>query len=570
MLRGAEPAGADGSGSLVDRVLAARGLGDPAAAGAFIQPALRQLHEPALIPDLERAADRLLGAASAGERIAIYGDYDADGTTAAAILYHTLRTIAPDAPIDTYVPHRLDEGYGINEAAVRSLAQDGARVIVSVDCGITAIAPALVARELGVDLIITDHHNPPASMDDLPEAYAVVHPRRPDSQYPFGELCGAGVAYKLAWRLATGACGSQRVTAELRTLLVELLALAALGTVADVVPLIGENRIITRFGLGRLKHSPIAGVRALVEASGLAGETIDAEDVGFRLGPRLNAAGRLGHARDTLELLTTATGERAAAIADELSGLNDRRRQMERTIVTQAHELAEHAGMTGPGGRSIVLAHDDWHRGIVGIACSRLVDRFGRPTILMQRDGELCKGSGRSIDGFNLHGALGACADLLESFGGHDMAAGLTVRADRLEAFVERFEAIASERLDEDDLVQTASYDCQAQLGELDAEAITRLGELRPFGRGNPRVTLMVRDVQLDRPCSAFGRTGDHLSLFVRDGRRVVRVVGWNWARHGSSLRAGVRVDLLVEPRLSSWQGRTRVEPVLVDLRLCE
>lgn len=554
----------------MDRVLGARGLADPARAEAFLEPALRQLHDPALIPDLERAADRLLAAASAGEPIVIYGDYDADGTTAAAILYHMLHTVAPDAPLSTYVPHRLDEGYGINTAAVRQLAADGARVIVSVDCGITAIEPALVARDLGVDLIITDHHNPPASMDDLPQAYAVVHPRRPDSRYPFGDLCGAGVAYKLAWRLATGFCQSERVTPDLRTLLVELLALAALGTVADVVPLVGENRIITRFGLGRLKHSPIAGIGALVEASGLAGASIDAEDVGFRLAPRINAAGRLGHARDTLELLTTATGARAAEIARALTTLNDQRRRMEKTIVEQAEQLAENSGMTGPHARSIVLANEDWHRGIVGIACSRLVDRFARPTILLQRQGALCKGSGRSIDALNLHAALDECSDLLESFGGHDMAAGLTVRSDRLDEFAKRFESIAREQLEPSDLVQSAAYDCDASLEELTTENLEHLGRLRPFGRGNPPVCVVVRAVRLDRTPSAFGATGAHLSLHL--GREVggpMRVVGWNWARHREGLRAGMEIDVLIEPRLSSWQGRTRVEPVLVDLRVC-
>src|SRR5262245_51824098 len=246
-------AAGSGGGSLVDRILAVRGLADGAAA-AFLDPRLTQLHDPSLVPDLDRGAGRLMAALSAREPVAIYGDYDVDGVTATAILFHIFRAIAPDAPVRTYVPHRLDEGYGLNAAAVRQLAAEGARVIVSVDCGITATGPAAEARAAGVDLIITDHHNPPASLADLPAAYAVVHPRRPDSAYPFGELSGAGVAYKLAWRLATMASGSARVTPALRALLLELLAFAALGAIADVVPLVGENRVIARFGLARMKH----------------------------------------------------------------------------------------------------------------------------------------------------------------------------------------------------------------------------------------------------------------------------------------------------------------------------
>jgi len=547
--------------------MAARGLDDPTQIAAFLDPSLMGLHDPSLIPDLDRAATRLLDAAIAGEPIVIYGDYDVDGATATAILYHTLHAVAPGCTVGCYVPHRVEEGYGINTDAVRELASTGARVIVSVDCGITAIEPAREANSLGIDLIITDHHNPPGSLGEMPEAWAVVHPRRPDSAYPFGELCGAGVAYKLAWRLATLHAGSDRVGPELRTLLVELLALAALGSVADVVPLTGENRIIARHGLGRLKHSPLNGLSELIEVSGLSGESIDAEDVGFRLAPRLNACGRMGHARDTVELLTSAAPERAREIAEALNTLNNQRRTREQRIVEQAIELAHDSGMTGPDRRAIVLAHDQWHPGVVGIACSRLVDRFHRPVVLLCRDPEtgLCSGSARSVAGFSVHAALGACAEHLESFGGHDMAAGLKLRSARLDSFVADFIAHANGLIAPGSLAPYHSYDCDATMSDLDPHQIRQLERLAPFGAGNPAVTLRLNRVQIQQ-IKPFGARGDHLGFTVRDGTRALRVIGWRWSERAGAIRAGMQADLLVRPKLSTWGGTTRTEPELIDL----
>lgn len=564
---------------LVARVLAARGLTDAGSVDCFLNPSLKAMHDPGLIPDMDRAARRLLDALEAGERIVIYGDYDVDGVTASAILVRMVRTLRPDADLHTYIPHRLDEGYGINSGAIGQLAAEGARVIVSVDCGITAIEPALEARRLGVDLIITDHHNPPASLAELPEAFAVVHPRRPDSDYPFGELCGAGVAYKLAWRLATMHAGSDRVSPACRTALVEMLGLAALGSIADVVPLQDENRVIVRFGLDQLARTRHEGLRALIAASRLDSDKVDSDAVGFRLAPRLNAAGRLGHARESLELLTDATGARAAEIADSLSRVNEDRRALERTMVDQACAMAEAAGMTGDDRRAIVLAHTDWHPGVVGIVCSRLVERYARPVLLLQRDGDGCKGSGRSIDGFNLHGALAACAGHLERFGGHDMAAGMGCRADRFEAFAEAFIAHANERLGKDDLARGLRYDTRADIAELSPAAVERLERLAPFGPGNPRVRLLVRGRLVGDP-QPLGARGDHLAMTVcalgdagvAGARGGVRVLAWNWSKLWSgvaaSIRPGAVIEMVVEPKLSRWNGNTRVEPVLADLRV--
>jgi len=553
--------------ALVERVLRGRGL-SPDDLDSFLNPTLKGMHDPGLLPDIDKACERILRAGASGERIVIFGDYDVDGVTASAILVHMLRTLLPNADVTGYIPHRVDEGYGINTGAIESLAADGAKVIISVDCGITAIEPAQAAKRLGVDLIITDHHNPPSSIDDLPDAFAVVHPRRPDSAYPWGELCGAGVAYKLAWRMATMHAGQHTVSPECRRVLLDLLGFAALGTIADVVPLQDENRIIARHGLVNLARSSNEGLRALIHASKLDSDKVDAEAVGFRLAPRLNAVGRLGHAREALELLTEATGRRATQLAEQLSALNDERRNLERSIFTQACEMAEDESMTGPDRRAIVLRHADWHPGVIGIVCSRLVEKYGRPALLLQHAGDVCKGSGRSIDGFNLHGALESCADELTRFGGHDMAAGMACASDLYTAFADRFIECANASLSEGDLVPSVRYDATVEHGSMSVRDVEQIERLAPFGAGNPKVRLRVRGRISGTP-KVFGGRGDHLSFQLMGSTGAgVRVVGWNWSTHADRIPPGASIEAIVEPKLSRWNGRTTIEPVLVDLRL--
>jgi single-stranded-DNA-specific exonuclease len=552
---------------LVQRVLAVRGLADPAAAEAFLSPSLGRLHSPSLMHDLDRAAARIIESVKSRRRIVIYGDYDVDGITATAILYHVIKALSPDAAVESYVPHRLDEGYGLNAEAIRELAKGGADLIVTVDCGVSGKGMPAIAREFGADMIITDHHALPASAADLPDAYAVVHPRHPLGQYPFGDLCGAGVAYKLAWRLCTTWCGTDRITQDLRELLLDLLGPCSLGVIADVVPLLGENRIIAFHGLGRVRHSRIPGLRMLVEASGLAGEKISEQDVGFKLAPRLNACGRMGHAREAVELLTTARGERGMEIAKQLSAFNDQRRQVERRIVEQAIELAEVKGMTGPDRRAIVLAHPDWHAGVVGIVCSRLVERFHRPTFLMATGEGTCHGSGRSIRGFDLADALNACRHLLIKGGGHAMAAGLELETDKLEAFSEAFTSLCNERIEPSMLTGHAAYDCEADVSELTREAMTWLEKLGPFGRdSNPEVCLRLRGVKLHRAPMPLGKDGRHIrfdAFSTASGLKALRVVAWDAAELIERVPVGRPFDLLIHPSISDYSGQ--VEGTMVD-----
>lgn len=557
-----------GSEPLIRRVLAARRIADP----AFLTPTLNGLHDPSLMPDLDRAAGRILEAIEKDQSIVIYADYDVDGVSAAAILWHMIRAIKPDAKVSTYLPHRLEEGYGLNSEAIAKLC-DSHHLIVSVDCGVTAVAPAAIAKARGIDLIVTDHHTPPQDEAGLPSAFAVVHPKTPGRKaYPFEHLCGAGVAFKLAWKLASIHSGTEKVKPELRALLIELLALAAMGVIADVVPLLGENRIIARFGLPRVAESKLVGVRALRDESGLNGEGVDASDIGFRLGPRLNAIGRLGHAREALELMTTADETRAKEIASSLTGWNDERRKMETAISKHAHLLAAERGMTLPQNRAIVLADPLWHRGVVGICCSRLVSQYHRPTILLQQDGELCHGSARSIDGFDLHEAIASCSEFVESFGGHAMAAGLKVRTDRLDLFTHAFVKYANDKLRPEDLVRSTLIDAECRLEELDLASVTQLRALAPFGRDNPEPKLLLRGAKLASPARALGAKGSHVVFDLKSGSQNLRVKAWGWAailaQSDTTLVAGTVIDAVISPEINRWNGRVSVEATLHDLRV--
>lgn len=571
-MHGANDRGA--SCGLVERVLLARGVVDADEVLRFCEPKLSHLHDPSLLPGADAAAERLVAAIKRDEQIVIFGDYDVDGITAAAILYHTIKTAKPEARLRTYVPHRLEEGYGINCEALRQLRREGAQLVISVDCGITAAESAATSREIGLDLIITDHHN---LREDgvLPDAAVIVHPRVPGSQYPFAELCGAGVAFKLAWRFATLWCGSERVSEVMQKTLLAMLPLAALGTIADVVPLVGENRIITTFGLRLIKQTPLVGLRALIEASDLAGENIDCEKVGFVLGPRLNACGRLGHAGEAVRLLTDAPPDDARKIAAQLARVNRDRQRTEREILTLAMRLAEDSGMTSDDTRAIVLAHEQWHPGVVGIVCSRLVDRFSRPTILMQRNGEFCKGSARSIDGYSIHGGLSACAELLTTFGGHDMAAGLTLPIANLSPFVEALTAHANAHVEQSQLTPAIHIDCDAALTEIDVPTVRRMMSLSPFGRANRRPLLRVTGTEVIEAPKQMGQQGKHLSLRLRQtdvaddkARLGMRAVWWDGGRFAGDIAAGMRLDAAIEPKLNTWNGRTNVEAEIKDVRV--
>jgi len=559
--------------AIVGQVLALRGVTEPAAAERFFNPSLAHLHDPRLMPNCEQAAERIVAALRNDEPIVIYGDYDVDGVTATAILHHTLTTCKPEAKVRRYIPHRIDEGYGLNTESLGKLIDGGARMIVSVDCGITATDAAGAVKQRDADLIITDHHEmlPDRS---LPDCFTIVHPRLHEAEesidvaYPFGELCGAGVAYKLCWQICRAWCGSETVPDQFKQLLLNLLPLAALGTVADVVPLVDENRTIVRFGLGAIKHTPFEGLNALIDASRLRDEKIDAYHVGFVLGPKLNACGRMGHAREACKLLTTATGQEATELAAMLETANETRRATERRIAGEAADMVRAAKYDSDDVRAIVLANEGWHPGVIGIVCSRLVEQFGRPVILLSRDNGIAQGSGRSIDGYDLHGALAACADHLTTWGGHAMAAGLKIAGDRVDAFREAMIAHAAQHIKAEQLTPTLTLDGEISLAEFDVAMIDQLDRLAPFGRCNDRPVLLMRDVEIAQPPRAVGAEGRHLVLSVKQGEAYTRGIAWRAGEWATKLAVGQRLDLAVEPKINEWQGRRKPEIVIEDWRV--
>jgi single-stranded-DNA-specific exonuclease len=546
---------------LIAQLLLNRGVEEPHSVQQFFEASMKELHTPDLLPGAVEAADRLVHAAQAGRRIVVYGDYDVDGTTGLSILWHMLK--AAGAEVSYYVPHRVEEGFGLNTAAVQRLAEDGAHTIVSVDCGITGVEAAAHLAATETTLIITDHHTPPA---ELPDAAVIVHPIV-GGAYPNPSICGAGVAFKLAWAIAQRLSDAARVRPELRALLMDLLPLAALGTIADVVPLWGENRIIARHGLAGLRESRNPGLRALIELAGLSGTHVEAEQVGFRLAPRINAAGRMGHARLAVELFTQASPERAHEIAQYLEEHNRKRQATERKITRNALARIEREGLADDTRRAIVLADEEWHPGVIGIVASRIVDRFHRPTIMIALNGKEGQGSGRSISRFDLHAGLEACAGRLISFGGHRMAAGLRVEKERVDEFAEAFVEVANQRLGGRDLLPKLKLDAEVELPELTLSAARAMTQLGPFGMGNPRPRFATDWLELATEPRTVGADGSHLqATFAQEGVQI-RAIGFGMGSQLEDLKHMRRCRVAFEPIINNFNGRQTVEMQMLDLR---
>jgi len=562
---------------LVAQLLINRGFTDAPAAAQFLDPHFRDLHPPALLPNIDAAAERIARAVRAGEKITLYGDYDVDGITGTAMLWHTLMTAG--AKVEYYIPHRVDEGYGLNAEAVDTLINSGTQLLVTVDCGCSAVGPITRARDRGIDVVVSDHHE---FAPQLPPAYAIVHPRRHPldplaataTPYPNPDLCGAGVAYKLAWAIAQKLCNAERVNAAYRDLLVEFSALVALGTVADVVPLVGENRILVKYGLGQLMRTRFEGLRALIAAAGYGGgeKKIDCMAIGFTLGPRLNAAGRMGHAREAVELLTTATGPRAQEIATWLEQQNRQRQATEKRMAEIARTQIENRKSQIENSTEdvvLVAADESFHAGVVGIVASRLVDLYHRPAFVLFKNHTECHGSARSIEGFELHLAIEHVRDLLISGGGHAMAGGVRLALANLEAFRERINSFARQRLTDEQLVPALPVDAVLDLTECNPQVIALLDQLEPFGRGNPRPRFLIEHVRLSAPPRRVGATGAHLQLTVSRPPNVARCIAFRMGEIEPELPVGTEVSLIVEPRMDEWQGRSRVDLVVVDIAKC-
>lgn len=547
---------------LVAQLLLNRGLCADSPATDHLNPALAALSPPEALPGATRAADVITQAVRNGAPIVIYGDYDVDGTTGAAILWHAIK--AAGGNVDYYVPHRVEEGYGVNLEAVKRLVSDGAKLIVTVDCGITAHEAARWLAGAGVPFIVTDHHTVPA---ELPSATAIVHPAvAPDC--PSLELCGAGVAFKLAWAIGQAVAGSDKCDAMFRELLVHLLPLAALGTIADIVPLTGENRVIARHGLIGLRNTPLRGLRALLEIAGLLGGQVDDYDVGFKLAPRINAAGRMGHARLAVELFTHADEQRASEIALYLEDHNRNRQATERRIAAQAIELIERGKLARDAARAIVVSSENWHAGVIGIVASRIVDRFHRPAVVISTSNGEGQGSARSIDGFDLHAGLEAVSQHLLAFGGHTMAAGLRIATDKIDEFTEAFVAVANNRINGASLRPRLRLDAEVLLSELTMDTAQVVAGLGPFGMANPRprVASGWLDVAAEPRC--VGRDKKHLQLSLRENGTVMRGIGFGLADVAEDIKHRRRCRVAFEPMINDFNGRRSVEMKIVDVQV--
>jgi single-stranded-DNA-specific exonuclease len=555
---------------LIAQILLNRGLADVPLCQAFLAPSLRHLHEPSLLPGVMRAAERIVKAIRDRQKVVIYGDYDVDGITATAILWHAIGQLG--GKVEYYIPHRLEEGYGLNAEALKQLADSGAQLVISVDCGVTAIDEAKVLCKRGVDLIVTDHHE--WREDDgthapvLPECFVIVHPRLGgETAYPNPHLCGAGVAFKLAWAIGMIHAGGPRVSEEFKQFLLEATSLAALGTVADVVPLKGENRTLVHFGLGGLKKSSLHGLKALIASAGLTGQTLDSYHIGFLLGPRLNACGRMGHAALAVEMLTMADEPRAAEIAAYLETQNRERQLIEKRIFESALEQCIQLGFDKEECRGIVLASDQWHSGVIGIVASRIVNRFNRPAVMVALNNGHGQGSGRSIPGFHLARALHACREHLDGCGGHEMAAGLRMQSEKLEQFREAFCAHAKQNVSDEMLQEEVRLDCLAALNQLSEALVTQLERLGPFGTGNPKPRLYCQAVEVAGAPRRVGKNGNHVQIQVKQNGTFMRCIAFNHGDWCDQLKSGMKIDLAVEPGINEYNGYRNVELEITDMR---
>jgi single-stranded-DNA-specific exonuclease len=541
------------------RLLCIRGLGDLEKARRFLSPSLDDLHDPFALTGMRAAVDRILGAIERRERIAIHGDYDVDGVTSTVILRRALELLGAD--VTHFIPERLRDGYGLQPASLDRLNADGVRLVISVDCGIRGVEAARHARALGLDLIITDHHEPD---EVLPDAVAVINPKRHDCTYPDKNLAGVGVALKLVQAL----CANAGRTAWLPA----FVKVAAIGTLADVVPLTGENRVIAKLGLAMLSKGPHkVGLRSLLDVCGLTGKEIDSYHIGFVLGPRVNAAGRMSTPDIAARLLLAsdeALADEARALAEQLNTENVRRQQEEAEIVTQARKAVETDLEIGSR-TVIVVAGEGWHRGVIGIVASKLVDAFHRPAIVLSTDGDVAHGSCRSIPSFNMLGALESCAGLMQKFGGHKQAAGLTIDTARIRELRARVNDFADGCLSPDDLRPRLWIDCALAFRSITEQVAAEMGRLAPFGAGNPNPVFHASRVEIiDGPRRVKDR---HLKMAFRQDGRVMRGIAWRASeREAFVTEHRGAIDLAFSLDQDVWNGERYLQLSVADFKVPE
>lgn len=549
---------------LLAQVLIARGLHNAATAKSFIDAKMNDLLEPCSMPGIEDAADRVIAALNDKRRITIYGDYDVDGMTSTSILLQCL-TLA-NGQCDYYIPNRLEDGYGLSCDAIKTLhEEDPQRLIITVDCGITSVQEAALAKELDLELIITDHHQ---MSDELPDAACLVHPRLPDSTYEFPHLCGAGVALKLAWAICQKLGDGQKASPHMREYLKCAVGLAAIGTVADVVPLLGENRVLVKYGLSAFtERAPLGLLELLKVAEIKSDQKLTTDDIGFAIAPRLNAAGRLGQARLAVELLTTTNQDRASQLAAYLDELNKNRRTVERRILKQAREMVDENEDWADHG-TLVLAHADWHPGVIGIVANRVAEHYEKPTVMIALDSnsKTGQGSARSFAGFDLHAGFTGCSEHLIRYGGHRAAAGLKIEEENIEKFRLAFAEFAADAPQPTDEDLQMRIDAEVCLNEITKQAVQELDRLGPFGQENPRPQFVATRVDLAEPPRTMGEGGRHLSLVFQQHKTKIRAIAFGKGEWASQMQEdGGPFSISFAPSINKFRGFENVQLHLKD-----
>jgi single-stranded-DNA-specific exonuclease len=546
------------------RMLTNRGLNEPQAARRFLEPSLHQLADPAEHDLLSEAARFLRKAVESGRHITVYGDYDADGICATATMLRCLRGAGAD--VDCYVPKRFDEGYGLSVEALSELKERGTDLVITVDCGVSAVQEIDHASRLGLEVLVTDHHEPGPQR---PDARFVLDPHLPDCDFGYQQLAGVGVAFKLAWAVGQQLNGGASVPEDFRDLMIDVLPLVAIGTIADMVPLTDENRVLAQYGLRVMPKTRNPGLQALLEVAGASGkENLGSYHVGFQLAPRLNAAGRMADAGAAVEMFTTDDPARAAELAEHLEEENRRRRSVQRSTTDEAMEWVE-SRHDLEGTSSIVISSADWHPGVVGLVASRLAENFWRPTFVFCEEGKLARGSARSIPGFHLFDAISRCEELLERFGGHEGAAGLTVTLENLEEFRRCIDAVIQEELGDEPPIPHLELEGEVELQELSQPVVKELKLLSPYGIGNPEPLFCTRGVELAGNPQIVGSRRNHLSFRVRQNGESLKVIAFGKADWLEQLKAhdDKPFSIAFEPRINTWRNRSSVEMRAEDIQ---
>ena len=535
-------------------ILYNRGIRDEKSIKAFLNSDYKSLHDPFLLADMEKAVERIKKAKANGEKITIYGDYDVDGITSIAILYKQLKSMGFE--VDYYVPDRIQEGYGVNKDALDKIMEGGTNLIITVDTGITAFDETEYAKTLDMDLIITDHHE---CKETIPNAYAAIDPKRKDCGYPFKNLAGVGVAFKLIQALET--------KTDVKHLLDLYSDLVCLGTVADISPLVDENRIFVKVGLENFENTKNIGLKALIDVSTNNSKAITTSTIGYIIAPRINASGRLGCASRSVDMFLTDDKEKAYELANDLCRENTIRQQTEQMMFAEALEYIEkHPEMKND--KVLVIPHENWHHGIVGIVSSKITEKFYKPSILFAIDGDEAKGSGRSINGFNLFEALENSSDLLLKFGGHELAAGLSIKTENIDKFRERINSYISKGLDAETMIPTVPIDAIIKVAYINFDTVDDINKLQPFGVDNPAPVFAVRNVKIHRISTMS--EGRHLRMTLYKDNKFLDTVGFGMGEYYDCLKEGDFVDAAFGIDINDYKGFQNVQLILKDIKLSE